>query len=390
VQRSDLHVEQRRHQERLAGDLQRDRVDPVRVGGDRAAGSGDPLRGVGARRVAAEEQTCERLVAEHPRQRGVCDGRHRPPLAVDAARQRADQRRLRVRRRLAVVAQVPAGEREQDVLEPAARAEQRHALAPRPPDRLHHRLVVAVRAAGRDPQPVAELLDRLLRRRPPRVDAVRQLRERRVERAMGDVPRVVVAQDGDLRHAFEDVRGEPDRTSRRLCADARQRASWPPSVAHVMPPRVEEIAYDMSRTALADQASSVAGIRSRTATLVAAQALVASFLGDVATDGGALDPWGWAAIGALTVGLLLATLIVAPWKMRFSLDVHEIYPDLRAVADEEAGAITLAWLVTVSYLHQERFLWNRRATRRLDRLSAALGIVTTVQSLLWIVAIGVR
>lgn len=157
-----------------------------------------------------------------------------------------------------------------------------------------------------------------------------------------------------------------------------------------MPPRVEEIAYDMSRTALADQASSVAGVRSRTATLVAAQALVTSFLGDVAIDGGSLDPWGWAAIGSLTVGLLLAALIVAPWEVEFSLDVTDLYPDLRAAADQEADAGTFAWLSTVSYLHQERILRNRSIVLWLNRLSAALGVVTTVQSLLWIVAIGVR
>jgi hypothetical protein len=160
--------------------------------------------------------------------------------------------------------------------------------------------------------------------------------------------------------------------------------------AHVMPPRVEEIAYDMSRAALADQASAVAGVRSRTATLVAAQALVASFLGDVATAGGSLDLWGWAAIGSLTIGLLLATLIVAPWKVEFSLDMLDLYPDLRAVAKEEADADSLGWLTTVSYLYQERVLLNHTITHRLGRLSAALGVVTTVQSLLWIVAIGVR
>jgi hypothetical protein len=157
-----------------------------------------------------------------------------------------------------------------------------------------------------------------------------------------------------------------------------------------MSPRFEEITYDMSRTALADQASRMADLRSRAATLVAAQALVASFLGDAATVGGPLDPWGWAAVGALTLGLLLATIIVAPWEMAFSLDLREIYPDLRAVADEEAGTEALGWLTTVSYLHQERILRNQSVVIKLNRLSAALGVVTTVQTLLWIVAIGVR
>lgn len=157
-----------------------------------------------------------------------------------------------------------------------------------------------------------------------------------------------------------------------------------------MPPRFEEIAYDMSRAALADQETMVSDIRTRAGTLVAAQALVASFLGDAATGGGSLGPWGWAAIGSLTLGLLLATVILAPWKLDFSLDMHDLYADLRAVADREAGAGTLGWLTTVIHLYQERILSNKPAVLRLNRLSAALGVATTVQSLLWIVAIGVR
>jgi hypothetical protein len=157
-----------------------------------------------------------------------------------------------------------------------------------------------------------------------------------------------------------------------------------------MPPRFEEIAYDMSRAALADQASLVADVRSRAATLVAAQALVASFLGDAATNGGPLDAWGWAAVGALLLGLLLATVIVAPLDATFSVDMRDVYQDLRTVAAREAEAETLNWLTTVSLLYQEQKLNNRRTFRRLNRLSAALGVMTTVQSLLWIIAIGVR
>lgn len=54
-----------------------------------------------------------------------------------------------------------------------------------------------------------------------------------------------------------------------------------------------------------------------------------------------------------------------------------------ALADE-------ASLTTVSLLHQEQLLHNRKAVDRLTRLSAVLAVVTIVQSLLWIVAIGVR
>ena len=44
-------------------------------------------------------------------------------------------------------------------------------------------------------------------------------------------------------------------------------------------PALEEITYEAGRAALADQESLVSGIRQRTGTLLAAHALVASFLG---------------------------------------------------------------------------------------------------------------
>jgi hypothetical protein len=43
--------------------------------------------------------------------------------------------------------------------------------------------------------------------------------------------------------------------------------------------RLEEIVYEAGRDALADQEALVAGVRQRTGTLLAAHALVASFLG---------------------------------------------------------------------------------------------------------------
>jgi len=49
-------------------------------------------------------------------------------------------------------------------------------------------------------------------------------------------------------------------------------------------PCLEEITYDLGRAELADQESLVSGIRARTGTLVATQALVASFLGGEAAD----------------------------------------------------------------------------------------------------------
>jgi hypothetical protein len=58
---------------------------------------------------------------------------------------------------------------------------------------------------------------------------------------------------------------------------------------------LEEITYEAGRAMLADQDASVAGIRQRTGTLLAAHALVASFLGGTAISSGGFDGWGSSA-----------------------------------------------------------------------------------------------
>jgi hypothetical protein len=57
--------------------------------------------------------------------------------------------------------------------------------------------------------------------------------------------------------------------------------------------RLEEITYEAGRHALADQEALVSGIRQRTGTLLAAHALVASFLGATTIKAVGLDTWGW-------------------------------------------------------------------------------------------------
>jgi hypothetical protein len=67
---------------------------------------------------------------------------------------------------------------------------------------------------------------------------------------------------------------------------------------------LEEITYEAGRGALADQESLVAGVRQRTGTLLAAHALVASFLGSATLRVQGLSALGWVALVALAFGLL--------------------------------------------------------------------------------------
>lgn len=156
-----------------------------------------------------------------------------------------------------------------------------------------------------------------------------------------------------------------------------------------MPPRLEEVTYDMSRAALADQESLVTGIRSRTGTLIAVQALVASFLGRAAIEEGPLGVAGWAALALLALGLALAGAILAPWRLTFALDAREVYLGLHEQAAAEAGVGTFRWLVQVARAHDRLHRTNRPVARLLAGCSAVLAVITIVQTLLWIAAIGV-
>jgi hypothetical protein len=119
---------------------------------------------------------------------------------------------------------------------------------------------------------------------------------------------------------------------------ARQRKVSAAVLTVSLMPRLEEIAYDAGRAALSEQEALVAGVRSRTGTLLAAHALVASFLGATAVRSHGLDALGWVALGALVLGLAVAATLLAPWQLKFAADAHELYGGLLAQAAAEADA----------------------------------------------------
>src|SRR5437773_5902358 len=80
---------------------------------------------------------------------------------------------------------------------------------------------------------------------------------------------------------------------------------------------LEEITYGAGRAALADQETLVSGVRQRTGTLLAARALVASFLGAATIRETGFDVWAWLAVIALVLGLVVAGILLAPWELKF-------------------------------------------------------------------------
>ena len=128
----------------------------------------------------------------------------------------------------------------------------------------------------------------------------------------------------------------------------------PPSLVAslAMPTRLEEIAYEAGRDALADQEALVTGIRQRTGTLLAAHALVASFLGATTIRETGLGFWGWVALASLVLGLIAAAVLLAPWKLKFAVDAPQLYDEFYEQAAAEADADTLGWLAGVGFSYQ--------------------------------------
>lgn len=167
--------------------------------------------------------------------------------------------------------------------------------------------------------------------------------------------------------------------------------TWSQRPSPVLPfsivPTLEEITYEAGRSALADQESAVAGIRQRTGTLLAAHALVASFLGAITLRARGLEVFGWLALVALVLGLVAAAVLLSPWRLKFAIDARELYQDLYAQASDEAERDTLGWLATAGYSYQALRDENASKVRIMSGLSGALGVLMIVQTLAWLAAL---
>ena len=148
---------------------------------------------------------------------------------------------------------------------------------------------------------------------------------------------------------------------------------------------LEEIAYEAGRDALADQASIVSEIRRSTGTLLAAHALVASFLGAAVLRAGGLHDWSWAALAALVAGLVVAATLLAPWRLAFAVEPRELYRELYERARSEARTNAGEWLVAAGLGYERLRERNARRVNLMSTLSTTLAALIVVQTLAWIV-----
>lgn len=152
-------------------------------------------------------------------------------------------------------------------------------------------------------------------------------------------------------------------------------------------PTLEEIVFQAGRDALADQDSVVTGIRQRTGTLLAAHALVASFLGAATIKAKGLHGLSWAALAALVLGLIISGVLLSNWKLRFAIDAPDFYAELYDEAASEADTGTLGWLVSAAYGYHNLRRANAKRVRIMGVLLTVLGGLMVLQTLFWLIAL---
>lgn len=152
-------------------------------------------------------------------------------------------------------------------------------------------------------------------------------------------------------------------------------------------PTLEEIAFEAGRDALADQDRVVTGIRQRTGTLLAAHALVASFLGATTVKSKGLHGFSWAALIALVVGLVISAVLLSNWKLRFAIDAPDFYAELYDEAVSESDSGTLGWLVSAAFGYHNLRRANASRVRVMGVLLTILGVLMVLQTIFWLVAL---
>jgi hypothetical protein len=134
----------------------------------------------------------------------------------------------------------------------------------------------------------------------------------------------------------------------------------------VMPQSLAEVLYELGRAALEQQERQVAELRARTQALLAGAALIASFFGAAAIERAGLNGPSIAALVVLSLSVSAGVYVLAPHRMKFVLDVHDVHRELYEPESEKIGMIQ----TRLAYTFQDFRSANRPAV---DRLFWAFG-----------------
>jgi hypothetical protein len=87
------------------------------------------------------------------------------------------------------------------------------------------------------------------------------------------------------------------------------------------------------------------------------------------------------------LGLVVAALLLAPWRLKFAVDATELYEDLFEQASAEADDDTLGWLAAAGFGYQGVREKNTPKVRWMSALSGLLGVLMVTQTPAWLAAL---
>ena len=160
-----------------------------------------------------------------------------------------------------------------------------------------------------------------------------------------------------------------------------------------------EVAYKEAARALDEQLKVFDGVQGRTGTLVAAAAIVTSFLGGQALTAGGPEGWTWIALAAFAGLLVLALLVLRHPKPVTAASPSRLIPtyieaepsrDVEAEVISQEGGVSV--LTPLALLYRDLSLYmeeshhtNSEEVERLRRLFDGAAAFLMIEILAWVI-----
>ena len=144
---------------------------------------------------------------------------------------------------------------------------------------------------------------------------------------------------------------------------------------------VEQLAYDEAVRGLESQRASLDALRTRTGTLVAAAALVTTFIGGRALRG-QNSAWTTVAIVAFVAVVASSFLVLLPWKLHFALPPAQLVVDY---VDPDPQAEPTTMLRDLALHHGTTVSNNRRKQERLFWAFRCAIILLGLEVISWLI-----
>lgn len=151
---------------------------------------------------------------------------------------------------------------------------------------------------------------------------------------------------------------------------------------------VERLIYEESRRALDLQLGSLDALRSRAGTVLAAAALVTTFLGGAAlANGRSAAGWGSVGIGAFIVCAVLTMVVLFPMKFHFAFDPEKLVTDWVDVTPRSDPCVVLRDLALHYAQAHRNNLWRVKLGQWAFRLATA---ALAAEVVAWLLELGRR